>query len=59
MPAKSKAQLRLLFAKEARGELSKGTAEEFAHKTKNIKGLPERVKNKRRKKVIKKMIRGK
>lgn len=45
MPFKSKAQEHLLFAKEARGELPKGKAEEWAHETKNIKALPEHVKN--------------
>lgn len=43
MPAKSKAQLRFLFAAEARGELPKGTAREWAHATPNIKKLPERL----------------
>lgn len=45
VPYKSKSQERLFFAKEARGELPKGTAKEWAHKTKNIKKLPEHVKN--------------
>ena len=44
MPYKSKAQERLFFAKEARGELPKGTAKEWAHETKNIKKLPEHKK---------------
>ena len=44
MPFKSKAQEKLFFAKEHRGELPKGTAERWAHHTKNIKGLPEHVK---------------
>jgi hypothetical protein len=47
MPFKSKAQEKLFFAKEERGELPKGTAEEWAHKTKNIKKLPEHVKKTR------------
>jgi hypothetical protein len=42
MPFKSKAQLRLLFAKERSGEIKKGTAEKWAHETKNIKNLPNR-----------------
>ncbi len=50
MPFKSKAQQRLMFAKEARGKLPKGTAEEWAHETKNIKKLPEKVKKKKAKK---------
>jgi hypothetical protein len=40
MPFKSKAQQRLFFAKEARGELPKGTALKWAHETPNIKHLP-------------------
>jgi len=44
MPYKSKSEQRLMFAKEAKGELPKGTAEEWAHETKNIKKLPEKVK---------------
>ena len=44
MPYKSRAQERLFFAKESRGELPKGTAEEWAHETKSIKNLPEHVK---------------
>ncbi len=44
MPYKSKSQMRAFFAKENRGELPKGTAEEWAHKTKSIKALPEHVK---------------
>lgn len=50
MPAKSKAQLRLLFAKESRGELKKGTAKRYAEHTPDIKSLPEHVKKKKRKK---------
>ena len=34
MPMKSKRHWCMLFAKEVRGELKKGTAEEFAHNTK-------------------------
>jgi len=44
MPYKSKAQEKLFFAKEERGELPKGTAIEWAHETPNIKKLPEHVK---------------
>ncbi len=46
MPFKSKAQMRLFFAKESRGELPKGTARRFAHETKSISKLPERKKKK-------------
>ncbi|MFA6132443.1 MAG: hypothetical protein WC869_00350 [Phycisphaerae bacterium] len=48
MPAKSKAQLRLLFAKEDRGELPEGTAKRWAHHTPNIKDLPEHVSDKKK-----------
>lgn len=44
MPFKSKAQQRLFFAKEERGELPKGKALEWARETKNMKKLPEHVK---------------
>lgn len=44
MPFKSKAQQRFMFAAEERGDIPKGTAREWAHKTKNIKKLPEHVK---------------
>lgn len=44
MPYKSKSQMRAFFAKEERGELPKGTAERWAHHTKDIKALPEKVK---------------
>jgi len=48
MPFKSKSQMKLFFAKEARGELPKGTAEHWARETKDIKHLPPRVrKNKK------------
>lgn len=46
MPFKSKAQQRFMFAAEARGELPKGKALEWAHETKNIKKLPEHKMNK-------------
>lgn len=48
MPYQSKAQMRLFFAKEARGELPKGKAEEWAHETPSIKSLPERKGKKKR-----------
>lgn len=41
MPFKSKAQQRFMFAAEDRGEVPEGTAERWAHHTKNIKKLPE------------------
>lgn len=40
---RSKSQMRMMFAKEARGEVKKGTARRWAHETKNIRRLPERV----------------
>lgn len=42
MPFKSKAQQRFMFAAEERGDVPKGTAMEWAHKTKDIKNLPEK-----------------
>ena len=42
MPFESKSQQRKMFAMEARGELDKGTARRWAHKTPNIKSLPEK-----------------
>jgi hypothetical protein len=47
MPFKSKAQQRFMFAAEERGDVPKGTAREWAHKTKSIKKLPERVHHKK------------
>lgn len=47
MPFKSKAQQRYMFAAEARGDVEEGTASRWAKKTKDIKGLPERVKAKK------------
>jgi len=44
MPFKSKAQMRMMFAKEERGEVVKGTAKRWAKETKNIDNLPEHVK---------------
>ncbi len=43
MPAKSLAQLRLMFAKEKRGEVPKGTGKEMADKTPDISKLPKYV----------------
>jgi len=51
MPFKSKSQQRLFFAKEAQGELPKGTAEKWAGETPNIKELPEKAKSPRFKKL--------
>ena len=47
MPYKSKAQMKKFFAMESRGELPKGTAEEWAHETPNIKKLPKHKKSKK------------
>jgi hypothetical protein len=58
MPLKSKAEMRFLFAKEARGELPKGTALEFAHATPNISKLPEYVKKKAKKKALESIANG-
>ena len=46
MPYRSKSQERLFFAKEARGELPKGTAKKWADETPSQKKLPEHVKKK-------------
>lgn len=46
MPYKSKAQMRKFFAMEAKGELPKGTAREWAHHTPDTKALPEHVEKK-------------
>lgn len=46
MPFKSKAQQRFFFAAESRGEFPKGTALEWAHATKDIKKLPEKIRPK-------------
>ena len=43
MPFKSKAQMRLICAKESRGELPKGTCKHWADVTPDIKNLPEKV----------------
>ena len=47
MPYKSKSQQRYMFAAEERGDVEPGTAERWAKETKDIKGLPERVKAKK------------
>jgi hypothetical protein len=44
VPFKSKAQQRFMFAAEERGDVKKGTAKKWAEHTKNIKRLPEHVK---------------
>lgn len=56
MPFKSKAQQRLFFAKEKRGELPKGTAELWTKHTPDIKSLPEHVKKKAAKSVPKRKV---
>lgn len=50
MPFKSKSQQRFMFAAEARGDLPEGTAERWAHHTSNIKRLPEKAHDKKKKK---------
>ncbi len=47
-PVKSKAQARLLFAKEAAGELPKGEAEGKARAAGGLKGLPNKVGKKKK-----------
>ena len=49
MPFKSKAQMRKFFEMEKQGKLPKGTSKEWAHETKNIKKLPNKVKKIKRK----------
>lgn len=44
MPFKSRSQQKWMFSAQSRGDLPKGTAERWAHHTKNIKKLPEHVK---------------
>lgn len=48
MPFRSKAQMRLFFAKEARGELPKGTARRWLRHTPNRKRLPNKRRGRRR-----------
>jgi hypothetical protein len=43
MPFKSKAQMRLFKAKEANGELPKGTYDQWLKETPSIDALPEKV----------------
>ncbi len=43
MPFSSKKQQRYMFWAESKGKIPKGTAEEWAHHTKSIKNLPEKV----------------
>ena len=50
MPFKSKAQQRKFGAMLSSGEISKAEFDEWAHATKNIKRLPERVKKKKKRK---------
>ena len=47
MPYKSKAQQRFMYAAEAKGDVEPGTASQWSKETKDIKGLPERVKAKK------------
>lgn len=47
MPFKSKSQMRKFGAMMNRGEISKSKFKEWAHKTRNIKGLPEKVSKKK------------
>jgi len=49
MPFKSKSQQRMMFAKEAAGEVAKGTARRWAHETKDMKRLPEKKRKGKRK----------
>lgn len=46
--------MRYFFAAEERGELPKGTAKRWAEETKNIKSLPERVSDSKKKNKSKK-----
>ena len=47
MPYKSKAQVRKMYAMEARGEVAAGTAERWRAKTGSLKKLPKRKRRKR------------
>ena len=47
MPYKSQAQRRFMYAAEERGDVEEGTASRWSKETKDIKGLPERVKAKK------------
>lgn len=55
-PFKSRSQLRKFGAMVKRGEISQAKFDEWAHATKNIKKLPERVKPKKKSKLAKKKI---
>ena len=48
MPFRSKSQMRKFGAMLSRGEISKKKFDEWAHATKNIKKLPEKVKKKKK-----------
>jgi hypothetical protein len=48
MPFKSKAQQRKMFSLEEQGKLKKGTAEEWAKETPDIKKLPNKVKKRKK-----------
>ncbi len=47
MPYKSQSQQRYMYAAEERGDVEEGTASRWSKETKDIKGLPERVKAKK------------
>lgn len=47
MPFKSQAQRRFMYAAEERGDVEPGTAKRWAKETRDLKGLPERVKAKK------------
>lgn len=48
MPYKSKAQMRKFFAMEEKGEMKAGTARKWAHETKEMKNLPEKISARRK-----------
>lgn len=50
MPFKSKAQMRLFYAKEKKGEISKSTVDKWQKETPNPKKLPERLRKGKKKK---------
>lgn len=43
MPFKSKSQQRKFFSMEGRGEIAKGTAEDWMKETPNFKTLPKKI----------------
>jgi hypothetical protein len=47
VPYKSQSQQRYMYAAEERGDVEEGTASRWSKETKDIKGLPERVKAKK------------